>query len=132
MKIAFALEDITIQYLSLAPNAGGQNSYALRLGLDQDKRELGFFANQYLNAGGLPLIGVIYSIRFPLCQHSCLVRSVFQLGGGFSSAGPMVEFLWSTIPLWFFRIDIATHVYATTTLPILWNYPLWLGLTLPF
>ena len=122
---------LSLQYKATTPNAGGQDVYGLRLSFEDDW-ELGFFSNQLLVTGSLPLSGIVLDKRFVVCSRSCPVRVFFQLGAGISMAGPVVEALWSLTPLWLFRIDFATHFYFSQATPIIWNYPLWIGLSLPF
>ena len=119
----------SLQIGALAPNAGGQTAYALRRATDEDEWFL--FQNQYLSAGPLPLIGVGYDRRFPICDQSCFWQFYVQVGGGVSTAGPMVEILWGTNLFWLLRIDVGTHFYVTKERVITWSYPLWTGISLP-
>lgn len=118
------------QWLAFAPNAGGQAAYAARIG--NDAYEWSLFSNSYLQTGPLPLSGILLSKRYTLCGQECFWQVYAQIGAGLSTAGPAVEFLWGTIPLWVFRIDFATHMYITQKRAITWSYPLWVGLTYAF
>lgn len=121
---------ISLQYISFAPNAGGQFAYAIRWA-HNDSREYSLFSNQFLNTGKYPLSGAIYSIRFPLCPR-CVVSTSGEIGAGLTNAGPMIELDWNLTVLWVARIDFATHLYFPTVRAIAWSYPLWLGITVPF
>jgi len=114
---------------SLAPNAGGQQAYALRRGTD--KIEMSLFANRSLYAGNFPLMGATYDWRFAICGRSCFWQFYAQAGVGLSTAGPMVEILWSSILLWTVRIDMATHLIVIPNRVITWSYPLWVGFAIP-
>jgi hypothetical protein len=135
---------VSAQYAAFAPNAGGQVTYGLRA--SWNNREIGLFQNHYLTAGGQPLLGGVYSFRFPVCDDSCMVHTHVQAGIGGSSAGPLAEFLWGAeIPLLplalnggtipyvpMLRMDFASHWLATRSRIIMWSYPFWVGVTLPF
>ena len=121
---------LSFQYKAMTPNAGGQQAYSLRLSED-DNYEWSIFSNQFLQTGAYPLTGLVYDWRFSICPRHCFVRSFVQIGGGVSSAGPMVEILWNITPLWLMRIDFVTHFYFAQLKPIFWNYPLWLGVSVP-
>ena len=121
---------ISAQGYALAPNAGGQVAYSLRYS-PEEKTEYSAFANTSLFVGKVPLSGIIYSKRLTLCER-CLVSSFAQVGAGASLAGPMLEFDWNITPLWLLRIDFATHIYFFRIHGIVWSYPLWLGVSLPF
>ncbi|MFK7826528.1 MAG: hypothetical protein AB8G05_20465 [Oligoflexales bacterium] len=128
-----AKEDYTLslQYRSMTSNAGGQQAYALRLS-HNDQGEILLFSNLFLLTGRWPLTGVAYDWRFVICSRDCFVRSFFQMGAGATTAGPLIELLWSITPLWLFRIDVVTHFYFSQLKPIFWNYPLWIGFSVPF
>ena len=119
----------SLQALAFAPNAGGQQAYALRRATD--KSEWALFANTYLQTGGGPLLGGGYDLRMPVCDQSCFWQFYAQIGGGLSTVGPYVEVLWGTNLFWIMRLDIATHFYVTASRAIFWSYPLWAGLSLP-
>lgn len=128
---------------ALAPNAGGQDTYSLRL--YHDEREYHAFMNRTLMAGGMPLYGAGYDFTFNACEE-CFWRFFVQTGVGISTAGPYLELDWGfavpILPLWLpiapprfvpqFRIDFATHVIQTTSRAITWSYPLWIGIGIPF
>jgi len=134
----------TTQVGALAPNAGGQEAYAVRL--HKDEREYSLFANTYLMAGSYPLTGAIYSWRFPVCDEKCWWQFFVQLGAGGSTAGPLAEVVWGSLipiaPLWLprsspkylpaIRLDITTQMIVVPQRIVLWSYPLWLGISLPF
>ena len=122
---------VTAQQYALAPNAGGQQVYSLRLSVD-DRIEYSVFSNQYLMTGKYPLSGFIYDWRFPVCEQGCFLQSFAQIGVGLATAGPLVAITWNLTPFWLFRIDFSTHIYASVDRVIVWNYPFWLGLTVPF
>ena len=122
-------EATSIQVVALAPNAGGQNAFAFRRATDI--AEWGFFLNQSVKTGDVNLMGGGYAKRLSLCGIYCIWDFYIQAGIGLSTAGPMVEFLWGTNWLWLVRLDFATQIYLTKDRVILWNYPFWLGLSLP-
>lgn len=119
----------SLQVLALAPNAGGQNAYALRRATDEE--EMFAFYNNYLGAGEYSLIGLGYDWRFPICDQSCFWQFYFEAGGGVSTAGPFAELLWGTNIFWVARLDISTHFYLTSKRVIGWSYPLWVGISMP-
>jgi len=135
---------LTLQAMAFAPNAGGQEAYAVRM--HQADREYSLFANRYLMAGQYPLVGGVYSVRFPVCDETCWWQFFVQLGAGISSAGPLTEIIWGTMipiaPLWLprpspkylpaIRLDIATQMIIVPQRLVIWSYPLWLGISLPF
>jgi hypothetical protein len=122
---------LALQGAALAPNAGGQEAWALRFATD-NSREYSIFANEYLRTGDYPLVGAIYSFRFPIFSRVWPIYSFVQIGAGASSAGPVAEFLMNLTPAWVVRIDFSTHFYAIPERVIVWNYPFWVGLTVPF
>lgn len=122
---------ISAQQYALAPNAGGQTAWSLRLSKNDD-REYSIFVNEYLQTGSFPLMGTTYDFKYALCGRSCFLQSAALIGFGISSAGPLVNLTWSFTPLWIVRIDFSTHIYAIPSRLIVWNYPLWLGITVPF
>jgi hypothetical protein len=117
------------QLLAFAPNAGGQAAYSLRR--SNNEREWSLFLNQYLRVGKRPLGGAAYSLRYPVCDQSCILQLYVQNGVGISSVGPFIEVLWGTNLFSIIRLDIAAHLYFTASRPVLWSYPLWLGFSLP-
>jgi|LauGreDrversion4_2_1035121.scaffolds.fasta_scaffold03271_9 hypothetical protein len=135
---------LSAQYESLAPNAGGQIAYGLRLA--KSNWEAGIFSNQYLTAGGVPVTGVVFDRRFPICDESCWWQFFVQIGAGGSNAGPIAEVTWATImpllPIWLptsaprfvpaLRLDITSHMIFVRYRGIAWSYPLWLGVSVPF
>ena len=131
-KESFANYDtISLHYKSWTSNAGGQVAYSLKWA-HNDEWEWNLFSNQFLITGDFPLTGLTYGLRFPVCKRSCFISMFGQAGIGLSSAGPVVEFLWSLKPLWLFRIDMVTHLYFSQPQPIVWSYPFWLGMSVPF
>ena len=122
---------LSLQNQALAPNAGGQTAWALRFA-SGNSREYSLFANEYLRTGKYPLFGGLYSMRFPILGRAAPIQTFAQVGMGISSAGPVVELLWNLTPFWLLRIDFATHFYFIPQRVIVWNYPFWLGLTVPF
>ena len=144
---AFAAEKnwtATFQVGAFAPNAGGQDAYGLRV--HRDNREYTLFSNSYLMAGAYPLTGAIYSWRFPICDETCWWQFFAQIGAGVSTAGPLAEIVWGSqiplAPLWLprsapkylpsLRFDVTTHMIAVPYRLVLWSYPLWLGISVPF
>lgn len=121
---------LSFQTIAFTSNAGGQPTYSLRLA-KEDQEEFTLFSNQYLITGDIPLTGIIYSKRLVWCPRNCPIGSFLQIGGGISSAGGVIEILWSLTPLWIFRIDFASHFYILLDRAVLWSYPLWLGLSIP-
>ena len=121
-------QSYSLQVQAFAPNAGGQEAYALRMA--NDEREWSIFANRYLYAGSFPMVGALYSRRFPLCGQSCIWDFYAQAGLGVSSAGPLAEVLWGTNLFWILRLDFSTHLIMQKRL-IVWGYPLWVGISIP-
>lgn len=128
---------------ALAPNAGGQDTYSLRL--YHNEGEFHAFMNKTLTAGGQPLVGGGYDLTFNACDD-CFWRFFVQTGVGACTAGPYLELDWGLampiLPIWLpmspprfvpqIRVDFATHVIQTTGRAITWSYPLWIGLGIPF
>lgn len=135
---------VTAQYLSLAPNAGGQLAYGLRLATNN--WEAGLFSNQYITAGNLPYSGGTYDWRFPICDDSCWWQFFVQGGGGLSNAGPLAEITWGTVlpllPLWLptsapkfvpaLRLDVTSQMIFIRYRAVTWSYPLWAGVSVAF
>ena len=129
---------------AFAPNAGGQEALSLRW--TREKYEFSGLTNSYLLAGGKPLIGAMASRRLPLCDQSCWWQFWSQVGAGLSTAGPLLEISWGMqmplLPLWLprpsfvgvpaLRIDFATHMFITRKRLVVWSYPLWAGIAVPF
>ena len=129
---------------AFAPNAGGQEALSLRWA--REKHEISAFSNSYLLAGGRPLVGGMWSRRLPVCDHSCWWQFWSQMGAGLSTAGPLLEISWGMqiplLPLWLprpafagvpaLRIDFATHMFITRKRFVVWSYPLWAGIAVPF
>lgn len=129
---------------SLAPNAGGQEAYSLKLATND--WELSTFLNNYLVVGSLPMMGVNYDWRFPICDDRCFWQFYFAAGGGISNAGPIIDLTWSAIipilPMWLptrappyypaLRIDFTTQIILIQWRGVTWSYPLWVGISLPF
>lgn len=134
---------LTMQTLSLAPNAGGQTAYSARL-LSSDF-EYGVFSNTYLLAGNYPLTGAVMNYHMPLCEKDCWWQFFAQAGGGISTGGPLAEITWGMIlplvPLWLptkapkyypaLRLDITSQFIFIRNRALIWNYPMWIGLSLP-
>jgi len=135
---------LTGQTMALAPNAGGQEAYALRLATND--WEGGVFSNRYLVAGGVPMTGATFDWRFPVCDDSCFWQFFAETGGGFSNAGPLAEITWGTVipllPIWLptaapryvpaLRLDISTQMVFIRYRTVTWSYPLWAGVSIPF
>ncbi len=119
----------SLQVAAFAPNAGGQEAYALRRATD--KVEWSVFVNRYLYAGDYPLMGATYDWRFPICDQSCFWQFYIQAGVGLSTTGPVLEVLWGTTLLWVARVDIATQMFFQSNRLISWSYPLWIGVSIP-
>ena len=136
---------VTAQTLALAPNAGGQQAYALRLGTDHwEARRL----QQPLPLRRQPCRSParVFDFRFPICDHTCFWQFFVQAGGGLSNAGPLAELTWGTmiplLPVWLpvprfnyvpaLRLDITTHMIAIRQRIVTWSYPLWVGVSVPF
>jgi hypothetical protein len=136
--------NLTAQGKALAPNAGGQDAYALRLGTNN--WEVAGFVNQYITAGGVPLIGGTFDFRLPVCDDSCFWQFFAQAGGGISTGGPLAEITWGTqiplLPLWLptrappyvpqLRIDFTSQFIFIRYRAVTWSYPLWAGISIPF
>jgi len=135
---------VTTQFLALAPNAGGQDAYSLRVA--RDSWEAGVFSNQYLLAGDKPLTGAVLDWRFPICDTDCFWQFFVQGGGGMSNGGPVAEITWGSIipiaPLWLptsapkylpaIRLDITTQFVFVRYRAVTWSYPLWAGVSISF
>lgn len=135
---------VTAQAKALAPNAGGQDAYSLRVGTNN--WEVGAFANKYITAGGVPLIGSTFDWRLPICDDSCFWQFFAQAGGGLSTGGPLAEITWGTMiplaPLWLpvraprflpqFRLDFTSQFIFVRYRAVTWSYPLWAGISFPF
>ncbi len=119
----------SLQAIAYAPNAGGQEAYALRRATDDNEWTL--FVNRALYAGDYPLTGATYAWRFPVCDQSCFWQFYVQAGAGLSTAGPILEVLWGTTLLWTMRVDVATQMFFQTNRMITWSYPLWVGISMP-
>lgn len=117
----------SLQVHALAPNAGGQRAYALRRATNES--EWGLFANEYLRAGDYPLMGGLYSFRYPICDQSCVIQFYAQTGVGVSNVGPFIELLWGTNLFWTVRLDVASQILITRDHVVVWSYPLWIGLS---
>ena len=136
--------ELTIQGKALAPNAGGQDSYSLKLATND--WEVGGFVNQYITAGGKPMVGGTFDYRFPICDDTCFWQFFAEAGGGASTGGPMADITWGTmiplVPLWLpmsaprylpqLRIDFTTQFIFIRWRAVTWSYPLWAGITIPF
>ena len=134
--------DITASKGALAPNAGGQDAYSLRI--HGGPGEGHAFLNRSLSVGGRPLFGAGYDLRFSGCDD-CFWKFFIQTGGGLSNGGIYLEMDWGLaiplLPIWLprsppkyvpqLRVDFATHLIFGQLRPSLWSYPLWLGITLP-
>lgn len=135
---------VAVQGEALAPNAGGQTAYSLRLATNN--WEAGAFSNQYIIAGDYPLTGATYAWRFPICDDSCFWQFFAQTGAGLSTGGPLAEITWGAVipllPLWLpsaapryvpaIRLDITTQLIFIRWRAITWSYPLWIGVSVPF
>ena len=127
---------------ALAPNAGGQEAYSLKLA--RGWWEAGAFSNTYILANDLPLSGITFDWRFPVCGQQCFWQFYVQAGGGVSNGGPIAQFSWSAIlpglPIWLpreappylpaLRVDFVTQLIFIQYRAITWSYPLWLGISL--
>ena len=135
---------LTTQGAALAPNAGGQVAYTLKL--YDGTYEYGGFSNQYLLAGDLPLSGITASKRFHVCDDSCWWKFFVQTGAGLSNGGPLAQISWGTMiplaPIWLpmsapryypaLRIDMTTQFIFIQYRAVTWSYPLWVGISVPF
>jgi hypothetical protein len=135
---------VAAQGVALAPNAGGQQAYSLKLA--HGDWEAGAFSNQYVTAGSYPLSGGTFDWRFPVCDDQCFWQFFAQAGAGVSTGGPLAEITWGAviplIPLWLptrappylpaLRIDITTQLIFVRWRAVTWSYPLWVGLSVPF
>ena len=131
-ELSLASESYQTAFMSMAtaPNAGGQTAYAIRRGYEDG--EWSVFSNQYLKAGDYPLSGALYSARYTICGKSCPVQFFGQAGLGLTTAGPLLEILWSVHLIWLARLDFASHFYLTEKRVVVWNYPFWVGVSFPF
>ena len=135
---------LTSQFIALAPNAGGQNAYSLRLATNN--WELSGFSNLSVAVGGRALTGATFDWRFPICDDSCWWQFFVQAGAGVTNGGPVTELTWGSVlplvPLWLpfgtprylpaLRLDITTQVLAIRWRAVTWSYPLWAGLSVAF
>ncbi len=135
---------LSLQALSLAPNAGGQEAYALRYA--GQHWEAGIFQNNYLLAGNEPFTGGTFAWRLPMCGQNCWWQLYTNLGVGFATTGPIAEITWSSLlpalPIWLptsaprflplLRIDLTTQFLFFQQRHITWSYPLWAGLAFSF
>ncbi len=135
---------VSAQALALAPNAGGQEAYTLRLATNE--WEGGVFSNQYILAGDKPLTGAFYDLRFPICDDSCFWQFFVQTGAGLSNGGPLAQITWGTVipllPIWLpfsapryvpsLRLDITTQMIFIRYRAVTWSYPLWAGISVAF
>lgn len=134
---------IASQFMSFAPNAGGQEIYGLRMA--KDVWETSLFSNQSISAGNLPYSGVLLHRRFSICDDRCFWQFYVAGGVGGSNGGPVTEFTWTTVipllPIWlpfkapsFFpalRLDITTQLVYIRWRAVTWNYPFWVGISMP-
>jgi hypothetical protein len=137
------LDSISFQDRALAPNAGGQTAYSLKLAYGS--MEYGAFANEYLRAGDYPLSGITVDYRLALCEKDCWGNFYAQAGVGGSTGGPLASLTWSLqiplVPIWLpmaapkylpqLRVDFTTHFIFVQYRAVTWSYPLWLGITIP-
>ena len=135
---------VTGQFISLAPNAGGQNAYALRLATNE--WEISGFSNLGISINGRALTGATYDWRFPICDDSCWWQFFVQTGVGASNGGPLAELTWGSVlplvPIWLpftaprylpaLRLDMTTQIIATRWRAVTWSYPLWAGISVAF
>ncbi len=126
---------VSAQGVALAPNAGGQEAYSLRLATNS--WEVGAFSNQYIVTGKYPLTGAFYDRRFPICDDTCWWQFFVQTGGGLSTGGPFAQITWGTIvPSIRFvpalRLDISTQMIFIRYRGVTWSYPLWAGISVSF
>lgn len=126
----WAYSQISMQYMALTGNAGGQNAYALSLSRE-NTREYSLFVNQHLITGKIPLCGATYNLRSYLFPAHLPLTAFIQAGAGLSTAGPLIALTWNLTVLQVARIDISTHLYFPSFRPMIWSYPLWIGITLP-
>lgn len=123
------LEGLSFLNKSFAPNVDGQNAYSLKLTFTD--QEFSLLSNEDLQAGSSSLIGVTWDYRIPSCAIYCSFSHALLLGGGLTTAGPLLELTWSFNLFWLARLDFTSHYFVSTTRLINWSYPLWLGFTLP-
>lgn len=135
---------LATQIGALAPNAGGQTAYTLKIATND--WEVSAFSNQYLMAGDIPMTGATYDWRWPICSDGCFWQFYFQGGGGFSNGGPLLDMTWGTVipllPIWLptrappyypaIRIDFTTQMILIRWRGVTWSYPLWIGISVPF
>jgi hypothetical protein len=141
---AASYQSVSAQYGALAPNAGGQEAYALKY--QRDEWEYSLFSNQYLLAGDYPLTGFVMDYVFPVCTKDCWINFYVNTGFGGSTGGPILEATWGTqiplLPLWLpykapkyvpaLRIDFTTQMIFVQWRGVTWSYPVWAGITIPF
>lgn len=134
---------VAVQTKSLAPNAGGQDIYSLKI--SKENLEVSIFSNQNITAGNMPFSGATISKRFSICNDQCFWQFFIQLGAGGSNGGPISEMTWGTIipflPLWLpfsapkfvpaLRIDITTQIAYIRWRAVTWTYPFWVGISVP-
>jgi hypothetical protein len=134
---------IALQSTALAPNAGGQEIYSLKL--SRADWEASLFSNQSISAGNMAYSGGVLLKRFSVCDDSCFWQFFVQLGAGGSNGGPITEMTWGTIipllPIWLplsapkfvpaLRIDITTQIVYIRWRAVTWTYPFWVGISVP-
>jgi len=134
---------VASQFLALAPNAGGQDVYGLKI--SKEKWEFSLFSNQSIYAGGYPYSGIVLHRRFFFCDASCFWQFFSSIGAGGSNGGPIGEVSWGAVfplvPLWLplkapsyvpaIRIDITTQLVFIRWRAVTWSYPFWVGFSVP-
>lgn len=121
--------ELGLQLGATAANAGGQSALAIRGKVNTGEWSL--FHNSYLSTSEKTLIGLGYN--YPVFEYDAgfWFSAYTRVGGGISTAGPLIEILWGT-KLVGLRMDIATHVYFVHNRPVTWSFPLWIGFSLLF
>ena len=134
---------VAMQLAALAPNAGGQDAYSLKV--EHDNIEYSVFSNQYILAGSFPLSGATAEYRWDICGRDCWWQFFLQAGGGGSNGGPIGQITWGSaiplVPFWWptsapkyvpaLRLDFTTQFILIQWRAISWSYPLWIGLSVP-
>jgi len=125
----FGEQNSSVLAQAFTANAGGQTAYAVkRFNTDH---EWTFFANTYLLAGGIPLLGGVYSLRHTFISAKYPFQSFTQFGLGASTGGVVAEGTIGMTLLYLLRIDLTSHMIINQNRAISWSYPFWTGVSVP-
>jgi hypothetical protein len=126
----FGEQNTSLLAQAFTSNAGGQTAYALkRYSVDH---EWTIFANTYLLAAGIPLLGGVYSLRHTFVSAKYPLQAFAQFGLGASTGGVVAEGTLGTTLFYLLRIDLTSHLIINQNRAISWSYPFWTGVSIPF